>query len=336
SRQRSTEQLLVQQEKLAALGTLSAGLAHELNNPAAAARRSTSQLRTVFSEWQRTSGELGTLTFDPAQALALETLRLAVNQHPTPNTQLDALTRSDMESQLETWLDDHAVDQAWELAPVLVSLGWDTASMDGLAADFTLEQLGVVVPWFANALSAYNLLDEVENSAERISEIVKAVKTYSYLDQAPIQQVDVHEGLENTLVMLKYKLKTGVEIKRDYAPDLPHIEAYGSELNQVWTNLIDNAVDAMQGQGEISVHTYARSDNVIVEIADNGPGIPPEVQQRIFEPFFTTKGPGTGTGLGLHIAYNIVVDKHHGQITVRSQPGETCFQVTLPIKLARE
>ena len=148
--------------------------------------------------------------------------------------------------------------------------------------------------------------------------------------------MDIHEGLENTLVMLKYKLKLGVEIKRDYAPDLPRIEAYGSELNQVWTNLIDNAIDAMQGQGEISVHTYARSDNVIVEIADNGPGIPPEVQQRIFEPFFTTKGPGTGTGLGLHIAYNIVVDKHHGQITVRSQPGETCFQVTLPIKLARE
>jgi len=217
-----------------------------------------------------------------------------------------------------------------------VSLGWDSARMDSLAADFTPEQLGVVVPWFANALSAYNLLDEVENSAERISEIVKAVKTYSFLDQAPIQQVDIHEGLENTLVMLKYKLKTGVEINRDYAPDLPHIEAYGSELNQVWTNLIDNAVDAMQGQGEISLRTYARSDNVIVEIADNGPGIPPEVQQRIFEPFFTTKGPGTGTGLGLHIVYNIVVDKHHGQITVRSQPGETCFQVTLPVKLARE
>jgi signal transduction histidine kinase len=335
SRQRSTEQLLVQQEKLAALGTLSAGLAHELNNPAAAARRSTSQLRTVFSEWQRTSGELGMLTFDPAQARALETLRLAINQHPTP-AQVDALTRSDMESELESWLDDHSVDQAWDLAPVLVSLGWDSARMDSLAADFTPEQLGVVVPWFANALSAYNLLDEVENSAERISEIVKAVKTYSFLDQAPIQQVDIHEGLENTLVMLKYKLKTGIEIKRDYAPDLPRIEAYGSELNQVWTNLIDNAVDAMQGQGEISLRTYARSDNVIVEIADNGPGIPPEVQQRIFEPFFTTKGPGTGTGLGLHIVYNIVVDKHHGQITVRSQPGETCFQVTLPVKLARE
>ena len=173
SRQRSTEQLLVQQEKLAALGTLSAGLAHELNNPAAAARRSTSQLRTVFSEWQRTSTELGMLTFDPSQARALDTLRSAINQHPTP-TQLDALTRSDMEGQLESWLDDHSVDQSWELAPVLVSLGWDTARMDDLASDFTPEQLGVVVPWFANALSAYNLLDEVENSAERISEIVKA------------------------------------------------------------------------------------------------------------------------------------------------------------------
>jgi signal transduction histidine kinase len=219
---------------------------------------------------------------------------------------------------------------------VLVSLGWGTEQLDELAAEFSPEQLRVVVPWLANGSSAYTLLDEVQSSAERISEIVKAVKTYSYLDQAPIQQVDIHDSLQNTLVILKHKLKTGVDVTRDYAPDLPRIEAYGSELNQVWTNLIDNAIDAMQGKGEITIRTYARSDSVIVQISDNGPGIPPDIQQRIFEPFFTTKGPGTGTGLGLHIVYNIVVDKHHGQITLTSKPGETCFQVTLPVKLARE
>jgi signal transduction histidine kinase len=165
---------------------------------------------------------------------------------------------------------------------------------------------------------------------------VKAVKTYSYLDQAPIQQVDIHDSLENTLVILKHKLKTGVDVKREYATDLPRIEAYGSELNQVWTNLIDNAIDAMNGKGDITLRTYPKGDSVVVEIADSGPGIPPEIQQRIFEPFFTTKEPGAGTGLGLHIAYNIVVDKHHGQLTLRSRPGETCFQATLPVKLARE
>jgi signal transduction histidine kinase len=343
SRLRSTEQLLVQQEKLAALGTLSAGLAHELNNPAAAVRRSTDQLREVLSEWQRTSRELGLLTFTQTQAERLDALRpQSAIRNPPSGAYLDALARSDLESELETWLEDHEItDRAWELAPVLVSLGWGAEQLEELAAEFTPEQLQVVVPWLANGSSAYNLLDEVQSSAERISEIVKAVKTYSFLDQAPIQQVDIHDGLENTLVMLKHKLKTGVSVTRDYAPNLPSIEAYGSELNQVWTNLIDNAIDAMHGKGEITLRTYTRgegpsADNVIVEIADNGPGIPPDVQQHIFEPFFTTKGPGTGTGLGLHIVYNIVVEKHQGQITVSSQPGQTCFQVTLPVKLARE
>jgi signal transduction histidine kinase len=183
--------------------------------------------------------------------------------------------------------------------------------------------------------SVYDLLEEVGKSAEAMSEIVKAVKTYSYLDQAPIQEVDVRESLENTLVLLRPKIKAGVSIKRDYADDLPRIEAYGSELNQVWTNVIDNAVDAMQAQGELALRTSATDGAVIVEIIDDGPGIPPELQPRIFEPFFTTKAPGVGTGLGLHIAYNIVVNKHHGQIQVSSNPGETCFRVALPIRLAR-
>jgi len=191
-----------------------------------------------------------------------------------------------------------------------------------------------VVRWLAASSSVYGLLEEVGKSAEAISGIVKAVKTYSYLDQAPIQEVDIEESLENTLVILRPKIKAGISIARDYADDVPRIEAYGSELNQVWTNIIDNAVDAMQGQGELVLSTYAKDGDVVVEITDNGPGIPPEVQPRIFEPFFTTKAPGVGTGLGLHIAYNIVVDKHRGQIQLASKPGETRFRVTLPVRLA--
>jgi signal transduction histidine kinase len=186
--------------------------------------------------------------------------------------------------------------------------------------------------WIGIGCSLHALLSEVSMGAERISEIVKAVKTYSYLDQAPIQEVDLHEGLENTLVILRHKLKVGVTVKRDYAADVPRIEAYGSELNQVWTNIIDNAVDAMNGQGELLVRTYKKGDHVVVEIADTGPGIPPEIQSRIYEPFFTTKPPGVGTGLGLNIVYTII-HKHYGKVHLSSRPGATCFQVTLPLQL---
>jgi signal transduction histidine kinase len=204
-----------------------------------------------------------------------------------------------------------------------------------LADRFTPIQLPVVVRWLAANSSVYGLLEEVGKSAEAMSEIVKAVKTYSYLDQAPIQEVDVRESLETTLVLLRPKIKAGVSITRDYADDVPRIEAYGSELNQVWTNIIDNAIDAMQARGELALHTYTDASDVVVEIVDSGPGIPSEIQRRIFEPFFTTKAPGAGTGLGLPIAYNIVVHKHHGQIEVASEPGETRFRVALPVRLAR-
>jgi signal transduction histidine kinase len=179
----------------------------------------------------------------------------------------------------------------------------------------------------------YGLLGEVRQSTGRISQIVKAVKSYTYLDQAPIQEVDIHEGLENTLVMLRHKLKLGVNVVRQYAQDLPLVEAYASDLNQVWTNVIDNAIDAMQGQGELVLKTYLKDGHVIVEIQDSGPGIPSEIQSRIFEPFYTTKPPGSGSGLGLNIAYDIVVNKHHGEIHLTSQPGATLFQIVLPIHL---
>jgi signal transduction histidine kinase len=334
SRLRSTESMLIQNEKMAALGTLAAGLAHELNNPAAAIRRSAAQLRDTLAERERLAAELTTLTNDTHQKETLSALQAATIKRTATPPPYDPLTLSEQEDQLLEWLEDHSVGQAWELAPVLVSSGWERGELERLADRFSPVQLPVVVRWLAANSSVYDLLEEVGTSAEAMSEIVKAVKTYSYLDQAPIQEVDVRDSLENTLVLLRPKIKAGVSIKRDYA-DVPRIEAYGSELNQVWTNIIDNAIDAMQSQGELTLHTRARDGDVIVEIVDNGPGIPSELQPRIFEPFFTTKAPGVGTGLGLHIAYNIVVHKHHGQIQVASKPGETSFRVLLPVRLAR-
>ena len=347
SRLRNTEAMLRQNEKMAALGTLSAGLAHELNNPAAAAKRSAAQLRDTLVEWQRAAAELTALALDARQREAVNALRAEMATRAAAPVQLDPLTRSDRESEVQTWMEERGIDRAWEFAPAPVAFGWDASALGKLGDAFG-EKVGAVAQWLGVGYSVYALLDEVSASAERISEIVRAVKSYSYLDQAPIQQVDVHEGLENTLIILRHKLKNGVHVTRDYAPDLPRIEAHGSELNQVWTNIIDNAIDAMhpqrqlpeqrtlgvQGKGELALRTYRKKECVIVEITDNGPGIPPEIRERIFEPFFTTKPPGIGTGLGLHISYNIV-EKHRGQISVDSKPGETTFRVSLPIQLKR-
>ena len=335
SRLRSTESMLIQNEKMAALGTLAAGLAHELNNPAAAIRRSAAQLRDTLAERERLAAELITLTNDPHQKEMLGSLQAETMDRVATPPPYDPLTISEHEDQLQEWLEDHRVGQEWELAPVLASFGWTRDELEQLDERFSPIQLPVVLRWLAANSSVYDLLEEVGKSAEAMSEIVKAVKTYSYLDQAPIQEVDVRESLENTLVLLRPKIKAGVSIKRDYADDVPRIEAYGSELNQVWTNIIDNAIDAMEAQGELALRTRARDSEVMVEIVDNGAGIPSELQPRIFEPFFTTKAPGVGTGLGLHIAYNIVVHKHQGQIKVESRPGETRFQVMLPVRLAR-
>jgi signal transduction histidine kinase len=335
SRLRSTESMLIQNEKMAALGTLAAGLAHELNNPAAAILRSVAQLRDALAELERSAPQLGSLADESHQKEALGSLQTEVSTRTTATPPYDPLTLSEQEDVLQDWLEDHSVDEAWELAPTLASFGWQTDELERLAGRFSPTQLPVVVRWLGAKSSVYGLLEEVEKSAEAMSEIVKAVKTYSYLDQAPIQGVDVRETLENTLVLLRPKVGSDMSIRRDYANDLPRIEAYGSELNQVWTNIIDNALDAMQFRGELTLRTYAGDDTVTVEVTDNGPGIPPEIQPRIFEPFFTTKGPGAGTGLGLHIAYNIVVHKHHGQIQVSSKPNETRFRVVLPVRLAR-
>ena len=334
SRLRSTESMLIQNEKMAALGTLAAGLAHELNNPAAAVRRSAAQLRDALAERERLAARLGSLAIEPHQVEELGVLQAEVTERTTTAPPHDPLALSEQEDELQEWLEDHGVEQAWELAPVLVSSGWDGGALERLAERFSPTQLPVIVRWLGAGSSVYGLLDEVGQSAEAMSEIVKAFKTYSYLDQAPVQEVDVIESLENTLVLLRPRIGADLSIKRDYADDVPRIEAYGSELNQVWTNIIDNAIDATEGHGELSLRAYTADSSVVVEIIDDGPGIPPEIQPRIFEPFFSTKGPGVGAGLGLHIVYNIVVHRHRGQIQLASRPGETRLRVVLPIHLA--
>jgi signal transduction histidine kinase len=223
------------------------------------------------------------------------------------------------------------VQNGWDLAPTLVNLGYDCERLTSLMADFTSSQFRAVIDWLNCTYVIYGLLDEIGLGAGRITEIVKALKGYTYLDQAPIQTVDIQEGLESTLVILRSKLKQGITVHREFAPDLPHIQAYGSELNQVWTNIIDNAIDAMDGVGEITLRTRVNGKWAIVEIEDNGPGIPEAIQPNLFDPFFTTKPPGKGTGLGLNISHNIVVQKHDGRIDVYSRPGSTRFEVRLPL-----
>jgi len=327
------EVMLRQSEKLATLGKLSAGMAHELNNPTAAAQRGVEQVRSAFERHLSVHLALDAANLSTNQAAVLQGLFLVIRTCKDRISALDAITRSDRESELEQWLEDNGVEDAWELAPALVTMGYSADELAELGTNFTAKQVPAVLTWLVTGFTIFNILDEISEGARRISEIVKALKTYTYLDQAPVQNVDLHAGLENTLVMLRSRLKQGIIVHRHYAQDLPTIEAYGSELNQVWTNIIDNAIAAMNGQGEITLDTRREGNWVVVEITDNGPGIPKEIQPQIFDPFFTTKPPGEGTGLGLNISHNIIVQKHQGEISVTSQPGKTCFQVKLPVTL---
>lgn len=331
TRLQATESMLRQSEKIAQLGTLTAGVAHELNNPAAAVQRGAGQLKPLLEKLQNAVGEISGLDLSEVQSSILAGFDREIQEQASQIDDLDSLTRSDREFEMESWLEDLGFNEAWEVAPALVSMGFSAERMGELLDHFSKEEFQSITAWLSARYAAYTLLEEVEQGAKQISQIVKALKSYAYLDQAPVQMVDVHEGLDNTLVMLRSKLKDGVDVHRNYAQDLPRIQAYGSELNQVWTNLIDNGVDAMEGQGEISIHTRSDGQWVVVEIRDTGSGIPKEIQPKIFDPFFTTKPQGKGTGLGLDISYNIVVQRHRGDIRVASRPGETCFQVWLPI-----
>jgi signal transduction histidine kinase len=323
-----------QQEKLAALGKLSAGLAHELNNPAAAASRAAEGLRAALHDRDERALAVGRL-LDAEEAAFLVGLSRDCGGRATAVVGLGPLERSDREDALAAWLEERGVADAYDLAPALVEAGLAEADLEVVASRIAAPALPDALGWLGASLVADGLAAEVEQSAARVSELVRSIKEYTFLDRAPEQEVDVRDGIETTLQILAYKLR-GVAVAREYAPDLPRITAYASALNQVWTNLLDNAVDAVagapHGEPRIAIRT-ARDDGgggVLVEIADNGVGIPADVQARIFEPFFTTKGVGEGSGLGLDTSYRVVVNQHGGALTFTSKPGETRFTVRLP------
>jgi signal transduction histidine kinase len=325
---RETTRFEQQQDRLAALGKLSAGLAHELNNPASAAKRATSQLRDLMKRVRDASLELGRRELSAAQKSEIEKLEALFTQADGPP--LDALTASALEDQLDSLLRSHGQNDLWQLAAELARRNVKPAVLEQLFAALDAETARAALLRISTSVEIAGLLNEIESSTSRISELVGAIKQYTYMDQSPVQNVDIVKSLETTLIILNHKLKHGVAVQRDYHPIPLLVNSFGSELNQVWTNIIDNAIDAMGGKGELRVRTYRQDNCVVVEIGDNGPGISSEIQSHIFEPFFTTKGVGEGTGLGLDTVQRIV-KKHRGNIQVNSQPGDTRFQVWLPL-----
>jgi len=306
---------------------MAAGLAHELNNPAAAARRAAAHMQETSDKIQNYLCELAdVLEMDHWHNLLVAAQDAAERKSP----ELDHLTRSDRADSIANCLDSHGVPHAWDLAPTFVNADLNVDWLEKVIEKLPPASHADALQWLEARLNLKALTTQIEQSTGRIAELVKAVKSYSYMDQSPMQEIDVHEGLESTLLILGHKLKN-VTLVRAFDRSIPRIPAYGSELNQVWTNLIDNAIDAVKGTGKICVGTSFEHDQVVVEIVDNGPGIPAEVQSRMFEPFFTTKSVGTGTGLGLIISNRIIGDRHGGEIEFESKPGETRFRVRLPV-----
>jgi signal transduction histidine kinase len=331
---RETTKRETQRDKLMALGKLSAGLAHELNNPAAAAQRATASLRETLETVRDASIRLSRHALNPVQREMITRFEREAG-HFTSTIPEDPLAQSDREERITTWLEGRQVPDGWKIAPALADAGVEIPRLESLAAQVGDEVLGDALIRIASLLTISRLISEIEISTKRISDLVRAIKEYSYMDQAAMQEIDLHQGLENTLTILHHRLKDGIRVVREYDENLPRICAYGGELNQIWTNLMANAIEAMQGKGELRVRTARELDRVLVEIGDNGPGIPPDVLPHIFEPFFTTKGVGEGTGLGLDTVCRIVRN-HHGEIRVSSQPGDTRFQVYLPITQPKE
>src|ERR1700681_4229762 len=317
-----------QRDRLASLGKLSAGLAHELNNPASAAKRATSQLRDLLKRIKDASHELGRRDLTAAQKSEIEKMEASfVQSNEAPP---DALAISDLEDQIDSLLRSHGQNDLWQMAADLARKNIKPEALESLFAILDAGTARAALVRIAASVEVATLLNEIESSVSRISDLVGAIKEYTYMDQTPVQNVDIVKSLETTLTILNHKLKRGVAVQRDYQPIPFLVNSFGSELNQVWTNIIDNAIDALSGKGELRVRTYQDDGCVVVEIGDNGPGISPEVEAHIFEPFFTTKGVGQGTGLGLDTVQRIV-KKHRGNIQVDSKPGDTRFQVWLPL-----
>jgi signal transduction histidine kinase len=323
-RMRETQRAFRRQEKLAALGKLSAGLAHELNNPAAAARRASEELGGAILEAQLAALEHDE-RFSPEERVTL----VAVQRETAAGTApLDPLDLGDAEESLAGWLEERGVEEAWELAPTLVEAGFDTGRLDALAYELGEGSFAGGLGWLTKTIELVGLAGEIETSAGRISQLVGAMKDYTYMDRAAVGEVDVTSGLENTLTILGHRLK-GVSVRREYEDGLPRVRGNGGELNQVWTNLLDNAIDAVDGSGNIAIRAFVEAGRVVVEVVDDGPGIPRGALERVFEPFYTTKEVGAGTGLGLDVVRRIVYG-HGGEVSVRSEPGETRFMVRLP------
>ena len=334
--QKNTQEAIGQRERLLALGSLSAGLTHELNNPASAAVRATASLRERVAGMRHKLAMIAAHPKDPATLTALMRLQEEAAARVAKAPVLTPLEASDREDTIADWLDEQGVASGWELAAVFTQAGLDTAWLDQVSAtmaDSSTDPLALdsSLRWIGYTVETELLMNEIEDSVTRISTLVGAAKQYSQLDRAPYQVVDVHELLDSTLLMLGGKIGDSITVVKDYDRSLPRLPAYPGELNQVWTNLIDNAVSAMNGTGTLTVRTALDRDQALVEFGDTGPGIPPDIQGRIFEPFFTTKPVGQGTGLGLDISFRIVVNRHHGDLRVRSEPGDTRFQVRLPL-----
>ena len=325
---RETTRVEQQRDRLAALGKLSAGLAHELNNPASAAKRATSQLRDLMKRVRDASLELGRRELSPPQKSEIEKLEASFTQADGPP--LDALAASSLEDQIDCLLRSHGQSDLWQLAADLARRNVKPVALEQLFATLDADTARAALLRISTSVEIAGLLNEIESSTSRISDLVGAIKQYTFMDQSPVQNIDIVKSLETTLTILNHKLKRGVVVRREYHSIPLLVNSFGSELNQVWTNLIDNAIDAMGGKGELRVRTNRDDDCVVVEIGDNGPGIAPEIQSHIFEPFFTTKGVGEGTGLGLDTVQRIV-KKHRGNIQVNSTPGDTRFQVWLPL-----
>ncbi|TDD52652.1 cyclic nucleotide-binding domain-containing protein [Kribbella antibiotica] len=327
---RRSNETIGQRERLLALGSLSAGLTHELNNPAAAAVRAAATLRQRVAGMRHKLAMLADGTLDATKLHKIVAIQEDAVERVAKARDMSVMEQSDAEDDLSDWLDDHGVRDSWDVAPVLAAVGLDADWMEGVRAAVGDEYLEGAVRWLMYTIDTESLMNEIDDSVTRISTLVGAAKQYSQIDRAPYQVVDLRELLKSTLVMMSGKLD-GLTIVKDFDPELPMIPAYAAELNQVWTNIIDNAVQAMNGSGTLTLRTRRDGQYVVVEIGDTGPGIPADIKTRIFEPFFTTKPIGEGTGLGLDISWRIIVKKHHGDLRVDSKPGETWFRIVLPV-----